>query len=311
MSCCCSGGHRLKYATPGRAPPDPQLFPHYMQNAQNLWLHFSEWWPHGDGASSPAPPTKGVVFIVPGLGEHTGRYDSVALRLNQEGYVVFSLDNQGAGGSEGERLYVEAFTHFVDDVCAFIVFIQTRYTALRSQPTFLMGHSMGGLIATLVAQRDASGFCGVVLSGPALGLSKPVSRFMRSLAHFLSQWSPKLPVSNFNPELVSYNKPVVQLVKQDPFYSNVTLRARFIDEMLNAQDRAAEATPASAFSFLIVHGEEDQICSLEKSKWFFENAPSQDKYLASYRGAGHEVLTELCRDEVMAAVMKFINERAR
>ncbi|KAG5496935.1 hypothetical protein GH5_01448 [Leishmania sp. Ghana 2012 LV757] len=310
MPCCCSGGHRLPFATPGRTPPDPKLFPHYMQNAQNLWLHFSEWWPHGDGGVTPAPPTKGVVFIVPGLGEHTGRYDSVALRLNQEGYVVFSMDNQGSGGSEGERLYVERFSHFVDDICAFIEFIQQRYDALRSQPTFLMGHSMGGLISVLVAQRDAGGLRGVVLSGPALGLSKPVSGFMRSLGHFLSAWLPKLPVHKLNPNLVSHNPPVVQLVKQDPFYSNAVLRARFTDEMLEAQDRAAMATPVSAFPFLIVHGEEDELCSLEKSRWFFENAPSKDKHLVSYPGAAHEVLTELCRGVVMAEVINFMNERA-
>lgn len=41
-----------------------------------------------------------------GLGEYSGRYDSVALRLNKEGYVAFTIDNQGAGGSEGVRLYV-------------------------------------------------------------------------------------------------------------------------------------------------------------------------------------------------------------
>ncbi|KAG5471329.1 hypothetical protein LSCM1_01409 [Leishmania martiniquensis] len=310
MPCCGAGGHRLPFATAGRAPPDPLLFPHYMQNAQHLWLHFSEWWPHGDGGGTPAPPTKGVVFIIPGLGEHTGRYDSVALRLNQEGYVVFSMDNQGAGGSEGERLYVERFSHFVDDVCAFINFIQERYSALRSQPMFLMGHSMGGLIAVLVAQRDASGFRGVVLSGPALGLSKPVSGFMRSLGHFFSAWLPKLPVHRLNPNLVSHNTPVVHLVKQDPFYSNVTLRARFTDEMLEAQDSAAMATSVSAFPFLIVHGEDDELCSLERSRWFFDNAPSKDKHLITYPGAAHEVLTELCRDAVMADVMCFINERA-
>ncbi|KAG5497578.1 hypothetical protein JKF63_03843 [Porcisia hertigi] len=310
MPCCCSRGHDLPYATSGRAPPDPQLFPHYMQNAQNLWLHFSEWWPHGDGGSSPVSCIKGVVFIVPGLGEHTGRYDSVALLLNQEGYVVFSLDNQGTGGSEGVRLYVERFDHFVDDVCAFIKFIQARYPPLEGQPTFLLGHSMGGLISTLVAQRDASGFRGVVLSGPALGLPRPIPAFARSIGHFISVWCPKMPVYRFSLDLVSHNAPVVQLVKQDPFYPKVALRARLTDELLLAQDRAAAAISTSKFPFLIVHGEDDQLCSLEKSRWFYESAPSKDKHLVSYPGAAHEVLTELCRHDVMTDVLKFINERA-
>ncbi|KAK7201893.1 monoglyceride lipase [Novymonas esmeraldas] len=309
MACCTGAGHGLTYARAGRAPPDPELFPRYMQNAQNLWLHFCEWWPHGDGGAAAATPIKGVVFIVPGLGEHTGRYDSVALRLNREGYVVFSMDNQGTGGSEGLRLYVERFEHFVDDVCAFVAFVQKRYPALQQLPTFLLGHSMGGLIATRVAQRDATGFRGVVLSGPALGLPEYIPGILRSLGRFLARWFPKVPVRKLNCDLASHNPPVVELVKQDPFYCNVMLRARFADEMLAAQDRAAAAAPTSAFPFLIVHGTDDKLCSLEKSRWFYETAPSTDKHHVAYPGAAHEVLTELCRGEVMAEVMKFIKER--
>lgn len=314
MGCCFSASHGLKYAVAGRVPPDQRLFPHYMQNAQHLWLHFTEWWPHGDGSSSAvaasARAPRGVVFIVPGLGEHTGRYDSVAARLNAEGYVVFSMDNQGTGGSEGLRLYVERFSHFVDDVLAFVRFIRARYPALESRPTFLLGHSMGGLISTLVAQREPTLFRGVVLSGPALGLAQPPSGFLRSVGRRLSKWAPKLPVRQLNADLVSHNKPVVELVKQDPFYSNVTLRARFANEMLEAQDCVAESMAKATFAFLIVHGEDDQLCALSTAKRFCEQAPSTDKQIATFPGAAHEVLTELCCGEVMALVMKFINERA-
>lgn len=248
--------------------------------------------------------------MVPGLGEHTGRYDSVALRLNREGYVAFAMDNQGAGGSEGVRLYVERFEHFVDDVCAFVKFIQQRYPALKALPTFLLGHSMGGLISTRVAQRDASAFRGVVLSGPALGLANSPPSFVLSLGRFLSKWAPKMPVYALDASLVTHNPPVKQLVVQDPFYSGVKLRARFTDEMLVAQEHAASDIGRSTFPFLIVHGEDDQLCSLSKSRWFYENAPSKDKHLVSYAGAAHEVLTELCRGDVLNEVMKFISERA-
>lgn len=312
MLACFSATHGLQYAVPGRQPPDPELFPNYMQNAQNLWLRFSEWWPHGDGrAKTDLQDIKGAVFIVPGLGEHTGRYDSVALRLNREGYAAFSMDNQGAGGSEGVRLYVERFEHFVDDVCAFVRFIQQRYPALKELPTFLLGHSMGGLISTRLAQRDASMFRGVVLSGPALSLTDTPPSFLLSIGRVLSRWIPKMPVYALNASLVSHNPPVLQLVKQDPFYSNVKLRARFTDELLAAQENATRDIARATFPFLIVHGEDDQLCSLEKSRWFYEHAPSKDKHLMSFAGAAHEVLTELCRHDVLNEVMNFINPRAK
>jgi acylglycerol lipase len=311
MAWCFSASHGLKYAVPGRQPPDPELFPNYMQNAQHLWLRFTEWWPHTDGgATTASTAVKGVVFIVPGLGEHTGRYDSVALRLNREGYVVFSMDNQGAGGSEGVRLYVERFDHFVDDVFAFVEFMQKRYPALKTLPTFLMGHSMGGLVSTRVAQRDASAFRGVVLSGPALGLASVPPSFVLAVGRFLSRWVPMLPVYTLDASLVSHNPPVAQFVKEDPFYSNVKLRARFTDEMLVAQKSVEKDLEKATFPFLIVHGEDDRLCSLHKSRWFYEHAPSKDKHLLTYAGAAHEVLTELCRHDVLNDVVKFMNERA-
>ncbi|KPA78936.1 putative monoglyceride lipase [Leptomonas pyrrhocoris] len=306
-----SAAHGLPYAVAGRRPPDPELFPNYMQNAQNLWLRFTEWWPHGDGRPATHPAAlKGVVFVVPGLGEHTGRYDSVALRLNREGYVAFSMDNQGAGGSEGERLYVERFEYFVDDVCAFVRFVQQRYPALKGLPTFLLGHSMGGLISVRVAQRDPSPFRGVVLSGPALSLTNPPPSFVLPLGSFFAQWVPKLPIFSVDVSLISHNLPVFQFAMQDPFYARVKLTARFTAEMLREQERAASDIDKSTFPFLIVHGEDDQLCSLSKSKWFHEHAPSKDKHLVSYAGAAHEVLTEVCRNDVMNDVVKFINERA-
>ena len=46
-------------------------------------------------------PLRGVVIIVHGLGEHAGRYDHVARRLNQWGYAVRGYDQCGHGESAG------------------------------------------------------------------------------------------------------------------------------------------------------------------------------------------------------------------
>ena len=63
-----------------------------------------------------------IVFVVHGFGEHSGRYDELASWLTMEkvGAVVFALDHQGHGLSEGERAHVEKFQHYVDDVWHFI-----------------------------------------------------------------------------------------------------------------------------------------------------------------------------------------------
>ncbi|EPY26067.1 monoglyceride lipase [Angomonas deanei] len=298
-------GHDLPYAKPTRATPDHDLFPNYMQNKQGLWLRCTEWWPPTGSAGA----VRGVVFVVCGLGEHTGRYDSVALRLTKEGYAVMAVDNQGSGGSEGVRLYVENFGDFVDDIQLFIKRTFMRYPQLMHVPRFLLGHSMGGLISTHVALRDPNYFNGVVLSGPALGSPEVpcscVTRFLSCLASCM----PRLPVKTLNASLVSHNQEVLELVRQDPYYSNAKLRARFSDQFIKAQESVPSLMSKSTFPFLIVFGEDDKLCSIDVARKFYAEALSTDKDMKTYPGAAHEVLTEVCRVQVMNDVVNFISKR--
>jgi alpha-beta hydrolase superfamily lysophospholipase len=55
-------------------------------------------WPLPDGV-----PLRGAVVLVHGLGEHAGRYDHVARRLNSWGFAVRGYDQYGHGESGGPR----------------------------------------------------------------------------------------------------------------------------------------------------------------------------------------------------------------
>ena len=54
-------------------------------------------WPLDEGQA-----LRGAVLIVHGLGEHGGRYNGVAQRLNDWGYAVRAYDQFGHGG--GDRI---------------------------------------------------------------------------------------------------------------------------------------------------------------------------------------------------------------
>jgi len=90
-----------------------------------------------------------VVFVVHGFGEHINRYDELARLLNHHGYSVFGLDHRGHGKSEGLRVDINKFSDYVNDYICFIQHIQINVYPFP-KPAFLLGHSMGGLIATTV-----------------------------------------------------------------------------------------------------------------------------------------------------------------
>lgn len=289
-----------------------------------MWCHFQEWWPREYGKGQPITEEgyRGVVFIISGLGEHSGRYDAVAAFLNQHGFVVFSQDNQGAGGSEGLQLYVNAFDDFVQDVHQFVDYIlDIRYKEVmqrilqlkESRETapkrlFLLGHSMGGLIAAHVAQQRPQRFGGVILSGPALVLSASPGCCLLGILHFLDTVMPKFKLRKLDSDvhLCSKNPPVSAFVTVDPFYSHGYLRAHFLRELIEASEPVWEHMGEVTFPLLIIHGGSDGLCSVEGSRRFWKEAPSATKDIKVYPNAGHEILTETCHQQVWSDVLDFL-----
>jgi alpha-beta hydrolase superfamily lysophospholipase len=117
-------------------------------------------------ASSLDAP-RASVLLSHGLGEHGGRYARLTAALEARGVAVHALDHRGHGRSGGTRGHADRFDDLVRDLEAF-----RRASLPAGVPTFLFGHSMGGLVALrhLQAHPEVE-WAGVVLSAPLLGIA--------------------------------------------------------------------------------------------------------------------------------------------
>src|SRR5437762_11342535 len=93
---------------------------------------------------APSGVPSGTVAILHGYGEHIGRYDEVAGVLVAAGWSVRGLDLRGHGRSSGRRGHITHFGQYLDDAGALV----GRARAGSDGPVYLLGHSLGGLIAT-------------------------------------------------------------------------------------------------------------------------------------------------------------------
>ena len=112
------------------------------------------------------PDARYVALIAHGIAEHALRYDHVAAALTGDGAVVYAPDHYGHGLSAGERGLVEDIEAYVDDLHLVADRARADHPGL---PLVLIGHSLGGIIATRYAQRYMPELAALVLSGPVIG----------------------------------------------------------------------------------------------------------------------------------------------
>lgn len=263
----------------------------FVSSSSGLLLAHASWQP-------PAGvPPRAIVYLVHGYAEHMGRYAAVTAALAQAGFVVRALDLVGHGASEGDRAYV----HSVAAVCADIVQLATDVhgaaDAALGLPRFLLGHSMGGLLALRVASGDYGGgrWAGVVLSAPALAVDPrtdtPLNRF---LARSLSAVWPQLQVAPLDVDALCTDAAVVADYKRDPLNFHGKLRVRTGAEVLAAIADARAAVPRLHGPLLVLHGTADKVCRVEGSRALADDAHKAgvELTLKEYALLFHEIFFE-------------------
>ncbi|KAL1471514.1 hypothetical protein MTO96_039903 [Rhipicephalus appendiculatus] len=108
---------------------------------------------------------KALVFLSHGYSEHCHDpcYDTLARALVGLGCYVFAHDHVGHGLSEGRRAMVKSADVYVDDI---LKHVDTERSRFSNKPVYLVGHSMGGLLVVMAAQRRPHDFAGLVLVAP-------------------------------------------------------------------------------------------------------------------------------------------------
>lgn len=249
---------------------------------------------------------KANVVINHGFAEHLGRYDYVAKRLLDAGYNVLRYDLRGHGQSYGQKGYIDSYANFIEDAKAMVDLMTVHNPGLE---TFMLGHSMGGLVTAMYGLEYPDTLAGQIFSGAAYGKLPAASGYKAKLLSTLAMTSPKLQMKNVVEDDICSVPEVVNDYKNDPL---VLKKAsfNFYNEFLNeASDFVLEYMYEYDLPCLILHGEDDAIVPVELSYEFYEQIASTDKELITYPGLYHEILNEDEKDEIMTTIIEWLDSR--
>ena len=237
---------------------------------------------------------KRIVVLVHGYAEHGGRYAHVAEALADDGAVVFAPDHIGHGRSEGTRALIADFEHVVDDLHTLVGQIRGLHPDL---PVVMAGHSMGGLLTGRYAERYPEDLAGVAFLGAVLGDWRWAREVLEN----------GIPDEPSDPSGMSRDPRTVEEYATDPLVYHGTYHRELLEAEVTALDRFNAEFAKITMPVLFLHGEDDPFVPYETSLAAAKQMPTLDLTVRVYPGARHELVNELNREEVIAALASFID----
>jgi alpha-beta hydrolase superfamily lysophospholipase len=240
------------------------------------------------------PGARRVVVIAHGYGEHIERYDHVARALRANGAAVYGPDHLGHGLSAGERVLIADVEHMVDDL---LQVIDRARAANPGLPVVLLGHSMGGLIATRLAQRAGRPkLAGLVLSGPAIGLGP-------AMAQMADAGFADLPL---DVDALSRDPAVGAAYAADPLVWHGPWKVTTLAALARAQDAVDAGPGLGDLPLLWIHGTEDTLVPIFLTRPVVERLHGVDFTAHEHEGGRHEVFNETDRERAIDVLSAFV-----
>lgn len=271
-------------------------------DAEGVTIHYYVW-------RSGTP--KAIVHLVHGLGEYATRYEPFAQDLVRAGYAVYAGDLRGHGQT-GVRQYGGDLSKLgrlgPGGVRATIAGVVQLSGISRAEhphlPLVLLGHSLGSIFAQIILNEHAADYDAAVLSGtPYRTLlhmnSGPLNKRFRHLGSTGAEWLSRDPA-------------VAPAFVADPLTFDAQAAKLFgiVDglRLLGRPSRLAKNLP-----LLIQIGSEDPLGGPRSVQLLAEAYRTRggltDVTVDTYPGARHEVYNEINRDEVIADLTSWLDQR--
>jgi acylglycerol lipase len=270
----------------------------FFDGFEKARTYYQCWMPEGE--------IKSVILIAHGLAEHSGRYMNLVNYFVPLGYAIYGLDHYGHGKSEGQMVYVKRFSHYIETLKIYFDMIRKWQP---EKPIFLIGHSMGGLIAAAYLLKYQNELSGAILSGPGIKAPDNISSAVVYLGKVLSFITPKAGLIKLDANGVSRDRAIVEAYINDPWVYTGKITARLAAEMLKTMQSVTTNLSEITLPILIMQGGADSLVDPAGAQMLFDRVGSKDKNIKIYAGLYHEVFNEPEHAQVLGDVEKWLEAR--
>jgi acylglycerol lipase len=251
----------------------------------------------------PAARPTAVVLALHGFGDYANAFDAAGTQLAAAGIRTVAYDQRGFGASP-QRGYWAGVDRMVDDAADAVQLLSKTYPGA---PIYLLGESMGGAIAmVLAAERPSVPLAGVVLVAPAVWGRPSMTALERNALWLAAHTVPWFPLTgqglNVQP---SDNFAMLRKLSQDKLILH-HFRADLVWGLANAMDRAVAAAAHIQLPSLFLYGLRDELVPLAPTRRALMMVPADKRRVAVYPSGFHMLLRDLGGKEVVDDLVAWV-----
>lgn len=252
---------------------------------------------------------KAVILAIHGGMAHAGDYVTPALYFKAHGIATVSFDMCGHDGKK--RVDIPGFQIFLDDQALFLKWIKATYPGL---PIYVMGHSMGALIATHLEfgsfskDRDIKGY---IVSSPYYVNAIKVSRILESLSRTLAKVGPtmKVPLEHLT-HLLTHDADITarHLADERDNIRATEITFRFAVSLMKAQEALPKKFDKWGHPVFAVVAGDDALAEAQGAKNLLHTIPSKFLEYHHYAENYHENFNEINRNKIFGDILNWMNK---
>lgn len=225
--------------------------------------------------------------------------------------LISYCDLVGHGESSGSRGYIDHFNTYQNDYLKFLRSILHVYHEYELT-TFLMGHSLGGMITLSAISENKMKLPfqvdGVILSNPCIKAKFELPDFFIGIVKSFSKHLSKIRVSNlYDGHDLTRDKHRAIDFNGDP----LILKFVTVALALSINDYSKKIFNESYYIDIPTYFQlstDDEIVDIEATFNFIKGMEKDLVKISKYENAKHDLYNEIQRNEVFNDIIKYINE---
>ncbi len=253
---------------------------------------------------------RAVILAIHGGMAHAGDYVTPALYFRAKGIATVSFDMCGHDGKK--RVDIPGFESFLADAGLFLEWVKRAYPGL---PVFVMGHSMGALIATHLGLGRYAGeriIKGFILSSPYYVNAIKVPKLLLLLSGFLARAFPtmKVPLASLT-EMLTHDRAITarHVADEREHIRATEVTVRFATALTSAQAALGGTLAAWRFPVFGVVAGDDKLADAGAAEAMLKTIPPQLLEYHFYPDNYHENFNELNRDKIFCKLLIWLESR--